>query len=290
MIEVLIHMFLFPGVVSSFFIGFVYMGIVRKLSARMQHRVGPPLWQPFLDWIKLMSKESTVPKTASEFLFTLSPIIAFASMLSVLVFLPIGSGHVTFEGNLLVVIYLLMISSLAFVFAGFSSGSPFGFVGSIREIVQMFGYEFPFILSLLTVGLQTGFTLKPYFALGFPFATLGFILSLQGKLGLPPFHVPDAEQEIVAGPLVEYSGFRLGMFELVHAVRFWVLISLGAVMFFGSNGLLWFFINSFILLVIIVLLKVVFARIRIDHVFKFYWFVVGPLVVVDFLRSLLGIV
>jgi NADH-quinone oxidoreductase subunit H len=290
MLNEIFYLLVFPGLISAGFFGLLYEGILRKLSARMQNRVGPPVWQPFLDWIKLMSKENITPRNGVGFMMTLCPLMAFAAALSVIVFLPVtGPSLAGFQGNLIFVIYLLVFYTLSLALAGWSSGSAYGSVGSIREITQLFGYEFPFIISLLTVGFMTGFQVSPFLAWQFPFAFLAFIVSAMGALSLPPFHVPDAEQEIVGGPLAEYSGPRLGMFSLAKAVKFWVLISLGAVMFLGGGSLEFFLVKSLFLVILIAVTKTVLARLRIDQSFRLFWLVIGPLAMIDLIRAIFGI-
>ncbi len=289
MFEILFQALVFPGFIASFVIGFLYAGIVRKIAAHMHHRIGPPVWQPFLDFVKLMSKENITKKGSVDFLMTFSPVISFASMLTVIAFVPVaGSGMLSFGGSVFVVIYLLVMSSAFLALAGFATGNPFGSVGSIREITQLVSYEFPFIVSLITVGFLTGFEIVPYFALHFPFAFFAFLAGVLGKLSLPPFHIPEAEQEIVAGPLTEYSGPRLAMFELARAVGFWVLISLGAVFFLGAGDLVTFAVNSLALLAVLIVFRVIFARLRISSAFRLYWFVIGPLAVIDLVRVVAG--
>jgi NADH-quinone oxidoreductase subunit H len=114
-------------------------------------------------------------------------------------------------------------------------------------------------------------------------------MGVLGKLSLPPFHIPEAEQEIVAGPLTEYSGPRLAMFELARGTAFWVLISLGAVFFLGASNLVNFAVNSLVLLAILIIFRVVFARLRITNAFRLYWFVIGPLAVIDLIRVITGL-
>ncbi len=299
MLEQIVQMLVFPGFFSAALIGFLYEGLTRKLAARMQSRVGPPVWQPFFDWVKLMFKESIVPRNAMPLLFTLCPVAAFAASLSAVFVIPVyGQAMINFQGNMIVLIYLLVISSLAIALAGWASGNPLAFHGSVREIVQLFSYELPFILSLFTIGIFTGFSVAPFMAWQFPLAFLGYMASMQGKLSLPPFHIPDAEQEIVSGPLVEYSGSRLGMFSLARAVSFWVLASLGAVLFLGGSSsllpgmwpdsLLWFFLKSLAIVFLVSVTKVVFSRLRIEQALRLYWFFLGPLVLIDLFRAATG--
>jgi len=289
MIEILFQMLVFPGLAAAFAIGFLYQGIERKVSAHAHHRIGPPVWQPFMDWVKLMSKENIKPKHGIGFLMTLCPIISFASLLTVILFIPIGNFVLfSFTGSLFVVIYFLVMYSVFYAFAGFASGNPFGYVGGIREIMQIVSYEFPFIVSLLTIGFLTNFRVVPFLSLEFPFALFAFLAGVLGKLCLPPFHIPEAEQEIVAGHLTEYSGPRLAMFGLSKAIGFWVLVSLGAVYFLGANGLISFFACSLVILAVLIIIRTLFARLRISQAFRLYWFVIGPLAVIDLVRVIVG--
>jgi NADH-quinone oxidoreductase subunit H len=283
----LFQVLVFPGFAAAFFIGFLYLGIMRKISARMQHRVGPPVWQPFLDFFKLMAKENITTQNTIGVIATLCPVVSFAALLTTAMFLPIaGFQLLSFEGGLFVIIYLLITSSVFYAISGFAAGNPFASVGSIRELTQLFAYEFPFIVALLTVGVLNAFELTPYFALYFPFTFFAFLMGVLGKLSLPPFHIPEAEQEIVAGPLTEYSGPRLALFELARATSFWVLISLGAVLFLAANDILMFAVDSLVLLFLLIIFRVVFARVRIAQAFRIYWFVVGPLAVIDLIRAI----
>jgi len=289
MLEILFQALIFPGFLAASAIGFLYEGITRKVAAHAHHRIGPPVWQPFMDWVKLMFKENIQPKQGIGFLMTLCPVISFASLLTVILFIPIGGfGIFSFHGSLFVVIYFLVMYSVFFAVAGFATGNPFGYVGGMREITQIVSYEFPFIVSLLTLGFVTGFEIVPFLSLQFPFAFLAFVTAVQGKLCLPPFHIPEAEQEIVSGHLTEYAGPRLAMFELSKALAFWVLISLGSVYFLGASNIVTFFVNSLILLILIIIIRTIFARLRITQAFRFYWFVIGPLALIDLVRVMIG--
>jgi NADH-quinone oxidoreductase subunit H len=255
----------------------------------MQHRVGPPVWQPFLDFFKLMSKENITAKSTYGVLATLSPVVAFASLLTAGIFIPVaGTGLVSFPGDLFVVIYFLVLSSVFIALAGFAARNPFASLGGIRELTQLFSYEFPFVVSLVTVGVLTQFRTIPSFSLAFPFASFAFVMGMLGKLSLPPFHIPEAEQEIVAGPTTEYSGPRLAMFEMAKAAAFWVMISLGAVLFLGANTLPSFAACSLGLLAVLIVFRAVFARLPVGQAFRIYWFIIAPLAIIDLVRALAG--
>ncbi|MBN2043175.1 MAG: NADH-quinone oxidoreductase subunit H [Candidatus Aenigmarchaeota archaeon] len=290
MISELLHALVFPGLVSAIIFGFLYEGILRKVTAHMHSRIGPPVWQPFLDFVKLMSKENITTKDSFGMIMTFAPIISFASALTVLLFLPVGGfSFLSFGGDLFIVIYMLIMAGLFFAIGGFATGNPFASVGSVREIIQIFAIEFPFVISMITVGLMMNFSVSPFFAWQFPFALFSFLVSVQGKLSLPPFHIQEAEQEIVAGPLTEYSGPRLAMHELAKGVMVWTMISMGAVLFLGATNLLMFAVNSLALLFLLIVVRTIFGRLRIKQSLRLLWYVVGPLALIDLARVLLGI-
>ncbi|MGD9840831.1 MAG: respiratory chain complex I subunit 1 family protein, partial [Candidatus Bipolaricaulis sp.] len=134
-------------------LGLVYKGFDRKLAARMQSRIGPPLRQPFRDVGKLLVKESVVPKDAVGWLFRAMPFLAVVASFTVLLYLPWGpfpailSGH----GDAILVLYLLAVPALAMALGGFASGSPLATVGAQREIVMLMSYEFPLAVAVVGV-------------------------------------------------------------------------------------------------------------------------------------------
>jgi NADH-quinone oxidoreductase subunit H len=310
-IDILVQIFyilIYPGLLFLLVFGMLYFGILRKLTARMQNRIGPPIWQPILDTIKLFGKESIQPEQAKTG-FTLWPIIALASVLVAGVLTPIA-GIVGLEvaGGFIVLIYFLLFGALAIYLAGFSSSNPFATVGSMRGVIQMIGYEFPFIVSLvvpilvantlsplavnafqLSAGSGTGL---PWIGMVFPLAALAYFVSVLAKTELPPFHVPDAHTELVSGYSTEYSGFRLAIIELTRMVKVFVLVALGVAVFLGgaAPGLVGFgifLIKSLAVLGALALLRVLFARIRIDHVVRLCW-IIGLIGLIDLVRVLLA--
>jgi len=279
----------FPGLLSAIIIGLLYEGIGRKITARMQHRRGPPIYQPFFDWIKTMTKENVTPNAGNSFLMTLCPIVSFAAAVSAIAFVPVaGFNAIGFEGNVFVFLYFLLISVAFIAIAGFATGSPFGVIGSMREVIQIISYELPFIISVITLGFLSSFQISAMNVFYLPFTVFGFFAGILGKLGFPPFHIPEAEQEIVEGPMTEYTGPRLGMFQLSHAALLWVLISSASVMIFGGGNIIEFFIKSLLILIVLMFVKNVFSRAKINQAFKFYWLVVVPLVIIDLVRVLTG--
>jgi len=287
---------IYPGVIFMFATSLLLYGVIRKLTARMHSRIGPPIWQPFLDIIKLIGKENIRSESAKSG-FTLWPVLALSSIIMAGLLIPVaGISPLGPSVDLITIMYFLVLSSLCIYLAGFSSGNPFTMIGSGRGLVQLLSYEFPFITSILVpiLSLQT---LSPIavnqFQIDhgsllpiFPFAAIAFFFSILAKTETPPFHVPAAHQEIVGGYTTEYTGIRLAFLELTHMVKIFLLISLSIALFFGGSGdIISFFIKTAIIVFLISLFKVFAARFRIEHVLKFN-ILMGLLAFIDLIRVL----
>ena len=234
-------------------VGLFYLGVDRKLVARMQARVGPPLVQPFRDVGKLMIKESIIPNGALRWLFQFSPVMCVMGSAALLLYIPLFGQPALFEGSgdAILLIYLLTIPSLALVAGGFASSSPYATIGAQREMVMMIGYEFP--LSVTVVGIAwrilqvtdaNAFALSsmaqyPIWDLVGPLGFVGTLLLLvslisvtPGELGRVPFDLAEAETELAGGLMVEYSGRNLALFYLGNAIRGFAVLSLVVALFF----------------------------------------------------------
>ena len=256
----------------------------------MQNRRGPPFLQPLYDFVKLLSKNSVKPEKAG-ILFTWAPILALASVLVVPVLFPIGG--LSFAGDLIVIIYVLNMSAIMLALGGFSSGSPFGAVGGSREITQLFAYELPLAISMVAVAAKAvSFSLSGIisyqesagmFFYQMPFACIAFLSIIPAKIGLQPFDIPEAEQEILGGPLVEYSGYRLALFVFAHQAKTFVVISLAVMLFFWKNWWL-FIVTGFLLWLLFIFVKIISARIKTDQSFVFFWQYMSLLALIDLVR------
>lgn len=275
---------------SGMALGLLYEGLDRKLAARMQNRIGPPVIQPFYDLLKLMYKENIEPESSVPNYTTFFTLVSFAASLLCVLFIPIaGYAFFSFPGDVIVLLYFLILSTASLALAGFSSTNPFSSVGSIRKIVLLIGYELPLILAVIAAAIASGSLttsrLGPGIAL--PFAFLAYVLASQARMSRPPFHIADAETEIVAGFQTEFSGSILAIQRLTHAIDLFVMVSLGVALFFGASGAAGFFAYSFLILFLLILLKVITGRLRIDQSLKLFWFVLTPLVMVDLIRALM---
>ena len=236
--------------------GLLFKGIDRKLVARMQGRVGPPIRQPFLDTIKLMNKETIMPENAVKWMYNAAPIICLTASILLLLYIPIAGikpllyGH----GDVILVLYIFIIPALAMVAGGFASGSPFATVGAQREMVTMASYEFPLAVIIIALAWKLnekvgGDVFSLYFISQHPIwqnvGLLGFIGALillfalvvvtPGELAKIPFDVAEAETEIAHGLLAEYSGRNLALFYIADGVRIFAMASLIIALFFPYN-------------------------------------------------------
>lgn len=304
----LFYAIVFPGFLFCFSIGLLLQGIDRKVVARMQKRIGPPITQPFYDFFKLVGKERIVPSRASKIAFLVAPAIGLISIIAISLFIPINQFNTVFSNyaDIIVIVYLLAIPALAIVIGGASSGSPFAGIGVSREVVLMLAYELPLVIILLTVGLKIGkmsggvMTFSLTDIVGYQLkngpsiklwslipAALAYLFIIPCEIGTTPFDIAEAETEICDGPLVEYSGFNLGMYKLTQGIKMYIMASLFIALF--ASGIIPAYITGsilfdnvlsiafhilFVILIVILtisLLRAVTARIRIEQAFKFYW-------------------
>ncbi|OGS23075.1 MAG: hypothetical protein A2252_08115 [Elusimicrobia bacterium RIFOXYA2_FULL_39_19] len=294
---------IFPGFLFSAVFGMLAVYIDRKVSARVQWRKGPPLLQPVYDFVKLLGKEISVPEQTSVFTFLSAPVFGLAAitLVSVIVWNAMLVPGKTFIGDLIVVIYLLAIPSIAVIIGGFASNNPIASIGASREMKLILSYEIPFILSILTVIIKTGsirmgdivtYQLANPAVITSASGIIAFIvaiLCIQAKLCLTPFDIPEAEQEIIAGPAVEYSGTPLAIFKLTKWIMLFVLPSFLVALFMPSADFLYNLLKFAGVLVIIILIKNTNPRLRIDQAVKFFWTYGAGLSLIAVILALIGL-
>lgn len=252
----LAYILIFPGFLFCFLTGLFLCGLDRKLVARMQKRVGPPIEQPFYDFFKLFGKETIVPAAANRTVFLLAPLVGLAAQVVIQLFIPVFR-FTAFSGmaDVIVILYLLLIPALSVILGGAASGSPYAGVGLSREMVTILACELPLVLVLLAVARTVGnalgtglcFSLTKIMEyqldngslllhLSMVPAAAAFLLIIPGETGSHPFDAAEAETEICEGPLAEYSGAPLGVYKLSHAVKLLTMTSLFVALFLGGIG------------------------------------------------------
>lgn len=273
----------FPGGLFLLLCGLVYEWVDRKLLARSQNRIGPRWFQPLADFVKLLIKEEVVPEGIHAGLFIGLPIVALAGGLTAALYVPIAGIRPVFSlpGDLIVTVYLLSLLTLCLGLAGSNTLNRFSLVGATRTLTQLFSYEAPFMLALLGPAVAAGswqiseiaaYTNDRYLLLTQPLGFLVALIGLMGKLELPPFDAPEAETEIVAGVLTEYSGRGLLLFRLGKNIELVIGLTLIATFYLGgvSNPVL-FFTKTIALLLVMVVLQSIFTRLRIDQTVGLWW-------------------
>ncbi|MCM8772729.1 MAG: NADH-quinone oxidoreductase subunit H [Candidatus Omnitrophica bacterium] len=282
--------FIFSFVVLSI-IGLFVSWIDRKITARIQWRVGPPWYQNFVDIIKLSGKEILISENSNKFMFIFSPILAVTSstICGSILFLVLRK-NLGFGGDLILFVYLLTIPSLSIILGGSSSGNVLASVGISRELKLLLSYELPFICGIIIPAIKANSTTSLIEIVKFQeingsnilslSGVIGFIvilISSIGKLGVVPFDLAEAETEIAGGALIEYSGILLGFYKLARAILFFVIPSFIVILYLGGTplnnflGILIFIIKYFIILILITLIRNTNPRLRIDQALKFFW-------------------
>ncbi len=305
--EYLFFLLVFPGLLFTGVLGLVVGWVDRKVSARFQFRVGPPFWQNFNDFFKLLGKETLVAKEAVASLFISAPFIAFAVV--VLVSTMIGTAlffGIGFGGDLLVVMYLLMIWSVMVILGGASTGNVYASMGAGREIKLLLADELAFILVCLVPIVKSGYLLsldgliayqvENGLFIGSASGLIAFIIGLlciQAKMTLPPFHIPEAETELVEGPFMEYSGPPLAFWKLGHLMMWVTFPFLLILLFWGGFtlsglGLLWAVLKYLLIVVLMIIIKNTNPRVRIDTALNFFWKYLTPLGIVALILAIFG--
>lgn len=304
--RLLFEFIIFPGFLFTAVIGMVASWIDRKVTARVQWRQGPPVFQPLYDFVKLLVKETVIPESANKPVFLLMPIFAIVSttLASLILWKAIINPQTLFVGDLIVVIYLMAITPIAVILGASASGNPLAALAASREMKLYLSYELPFIFSILVPiikfnSIKLGEIISYQQASGIVFnsfsgaiAFIVFLLTIQAKLGLVPFDMAEAETELAGGVFIEYSGFPLAIHKLNRIMLLFVIPVFAVILFFGGmkfEGLssLWGILKYVLVLVLIVLIRNTNPRVRIDQAVRFFW---RPALIFSVFAALLAVI
>jgi NADH-quinone oxidoreductase subunit H len=287
----LFYFFIFPGLLFIAVTGAFLSWFDRKMTARVQFRKGPPLFQPFYDFFKLLLvKETILPKHGSPVIFLLAPVFALfgATMAGVFILLPLFNINSGFKGDILVIFYLLTIPSLSYILGAIASGNPLAAVGGSREMKLILSYELTFLLVIAGVimkahqhiDLQSIINIQQE---GTPFISsisgillcIVVIFCIQAKLALVPFDMPEAEAEITEGIFIEYSGAAYAIIKLTKYIMLFVLPAfLIALLMNGFTndllGILWAVLKVLAIVLILTLIRNTNPRIKIKQAMSFF--------------------
>jgi len=298
---IILEFLLFPGLLFTIAAGLLTSWVDRKVTALVQMRVGPPFLQPFYDIRKLFIKETCVPEGGSIGLFLIAPLIGFAAITvaSMILWRSLLNVDSTFVGDLIVLIYLLVMPALGVILGSFASRNPLASMGGSREVKLMIAYELPLVLAVLVPVIQANsIRLGDLFSAPAPATTLSGALALlvgivcmQAKLTIVPFDMPEAETELCGGVFIEYSGPPLAIYKLTRAMMLFTMPVFLVGLFFGGlvtggwvpaliGFLLWF-----ALVAITIVIRNTTPRVRTDQAVRFFW---GPVSVVAALAVVLA--
>ena len=277
----LARLLIFPGLLFAVPAAWFFLWVERKAVALMQGRVGPPFMQPFYDFIKLLGKSNPPRIGVAGALMKAWPLLAVSSAAGAVALLPVLPNYGGFQGDLIFLLALLEVPSFCIIAAGFSSRSIFGEIGSVREAVLSVSYNIVFLLAIVSIAAsQHTFRLDALAALpASPLRCLGvaaLLVCLPAKLHLNPFSLPNAEQEIYSGPMTEYAGPELAMWELSHGLEWVAATGLVATLAAPHLTLWWlaaivFIALSFGIVLLLSVLASATARLAIDTTVRFYW-------------------
>jgi NADH-quinone oxidoreductase subunit H len=303
-------------IINLLLLTFAYMTWVeRKVLGRMQLRYGPNragpfgLLQPIADLIKLIRKESFFPASAVDVLYIAAPVLSAFTALAAFSVIPFGPGwHIwkwDVSGEIVNVpislILLFALSSLGiygFIVGGWASHSKYALLGSMRTCAQMVSYEVSLTFAVLGVVLmgqslslvdivhkqqETFWFFGPQFV-----GLLVFFIGGIAETNRPPFDLPEADTELVAGYHTEYSGMRFGLFQMGEYVNMITLSALAVTLFFGGwygpwapLGPLWFLLKLLAVLFLFLWLRATLPRLRYDQLMRFGWKVLLPVATIN---------
>jgi len=259
-------------IVLAYFFGFLYYGLYRNISARVHGRFGPSLAQSFFDSIKLFLKENS---TNFGWMFYAGPIIMATGAITTLLFIPYlnGNNHLiglSEYGNLILVLYLMVLGPLGNAMGIGSNSNPFGVMGITRGLTRLIGLELPFYIASIgimianqtaDIGTIMANQSDTYNAFTHPLLFIGAFISFLGFMGKSPFDVVGAPQEVYSGPASEFSGKFLALALSQSAIFSFAKLLLMVNLFLGgANNLLDLVIKTFILFIGAVFVGNVYAR------------------------------
>ncbi len=289
----------------------------RKLLGRLQVRFGPNragkfgFFQPVADILKLLTKEDTTPAEADRSIFLYAPAVVAVTTLLLFAVVPFGEGFTVLGKpipmiitdlniGILYVLALLSLGVYGVALGGWASNSKYSLLGGVRAAAQMISYELPLVLSLVPVVILAGsFSLVDIvnaqarypFILVQPVSFLLFFISAAAEIKRIPYDLPEAENELIAGFHMEYSGMRFGLYFLGEYISLVVLGSLMAVFFWGGwrgpflPPLAWFIIKVWIVVFFMIWMRGTLPRMRYDQLMLLGWKVLIPIALVNIIAT-----
>jgi len=270
------------------FIAMLYEGVHRKISARLQNRIGPPIIQPFYDIKKLIKKKKM--KTQNDPFFRHAPLLYFLSTYAMFLFIPFSL--IFFDYDFVFLLYLTILSSAFYVLAGLSSDNPFGIVGSAREMILMIVYEITLVIAVFNFMIKSNALSLINFnssllLLSLPLSCIAITAVSIVELHITPLDTAEAPTEIMSGSGTEYSGRKLAFLEMAKYMKRLFFTLLIPMFFFGKNMTL-ILPMSILMLFIYTFTQATTPRYRVDQAFR-VCLIFMVLALTDFILVMRGI-
>ncbi len=280
----------------------------RKVSAHIQMRVGPMRvgWhgslQTIADAVKLLQKEDITPSNVDRGIYFWAPIVTFVAALAVYVTIPFGRGLLVSDLNI-GILYILSVTTftvIGLLMAGWSSNNKYALLGGFRSAAQVVSYEVPMALSILgvilfTQSLSLGEIVSQqskfyeWYVFRQPLGFLIYLVAATAECNRTPFDLPEADSELVAGFVTEYSGMKFAMFFLAEFLNMFSVSAIATTLFFGGwNGpvlpsWMWFLIKTLVGVFILMWFRWTYPRLRVDQLMGFAWKFLLPLAFLNLL-------
>ncbi|HDS01008.1 MAG TPA: NADH-quinone oxidoreductase subunit NuoH [candidate division Zixibacteria bacterium] len=286
----------------------------RKVSAHIQVRFGPMMtgkwhgWsQTLADALKLLQKEDIVPRAADKGVYFWAPVIVFGATMMTFVVIPWSPRFIAADLNvgILYIIAITTFTIISLLMAGWGSNNKYSLLGGMRSAAQIVSYEVPLTLSIMgVVLLAQSLSMQDIVAdqnkfwnwniIRQPLGFLVYLVAATAEVNRTPFDLPEAEQELVAGFNVEYSGMKFAMFFLAEFVNMFVVAAIATALFLGgwwgpfgneSLGWLWFVLKSMGVVFVLMWFRWTYPRLRVDHLMEFAWKWLLPLAFLNLLAT-----
>jgi len=269
--------------VVAFVVGMFMVLMMRKIAAKIQRRVGPPLLQPLYDIVKLHSKETQI---SHGLIHDIGIVMAVGGYVAVETLLPVpGMSGIADKGGLITMAYLMMIPSLGLALGVGQCANPNGSIGISRALTAMLAYDIPFVIVIFGVGWHFGSTnlsqilaiqqeagAAGWGAAQMPLLALAGLFSVHAMLGKQPFEIYVAPAEIATGPMVEMGGKYLGGLFVMQCFQMYTAGVLYTTLFLGGGeNWLTFLLKSFAVVAIPMSIAFVFPRYRTEDLLRLVW-------------------
>ena len=296
--------------------------VERKALGRVQNRPGPNrtgpwgLLQPMADGIKMLTKEDIVPREADQILHFIAPVAMLAMSLMTFAVIPFGRYLVPVEMDASVLYFFAAgaATELAVFMAGWGSRNKFALLAAMRALAQLISYELPLILSFVPVVMIAGslsttgivaaqssyhWGFVPHWYVLTPWGFAGFVIFMIAALAesnRSPFDLPEAESELIAGHLTEYSGFKYALFFMAEYLGMTALSGMAVTLFLGGwnaplpflqvvPSYVWFAVKLLTLLMIFIWIRATLPRLRMDQLMHLSWKFLVPLCLINLANS-----